>query len=295
MPAVRPVTSQTCIQFNPRACASVYIWTKGARSIILGGTFLSCSSPCHVLILPLIGGIESNPGPMKLPCCVCTRTIAKTHRSVQCQECHAGFHIKCANVSPSEYQSLRGRRKIYTCFSCVLPKYNDSFTLNSNDLSTIPSDISDDDVRPENPVKSIKARSLRLGHLNIQGLRSSIDSLRLMMSDKILDCLGISESNLNQSVPGTVTDIPGYQCERKDSSAKLTHGLVFYAKESLSVKRRYDPEADSLDCLWCEVRLPATKPILVGTVYRSPNSDEHHQEQLCQNIASALDCDMDTL
>ena len=82
--------------------------------------------------------------------------------------------------------------------------------------------------------------------------------------------------------------------ERKDNSTRRTHGVLLYASDSLNLKRRYDLEDDKLDCLWCEVRQPKSKPSLVGSVYRSPNSDALHLSDFQDNLSKALSSDLET-
>ena len=47
-------------------------------------------------------------------------------------------------------------------------------------------------------------------------------------------------------------------------------------------------EEDDLDLLWCEVSQPKAKPILLGSMYRSPNSDADHQSRIKANIDRAV-------
>ena len=51
----------------------------------------------------LCGDIAMNPGPVKNPCAVCAKPIARTHRFVVCQNCAQQTHIKCANISATTY------------------------------------------------------------------------------------------------------------------------------------------------------------------------------------------------
>ena len=60
------------------------------------------------LLLALAGDVETNPGPVKHPCLVCEKPVAKTHRAVMCDTCERWTHIKCGNISPSQYVELSG-------------------------------------------------------------------------------------------------------------------------------------------------------------------------------------------
>ena len=90
-------------------------------------------------------------------------------------------------------------------------------------------------------------------------------------------------------------EIHVYQFERKDSTVKLNHGIGLYISDSLTFTRRHDLECNSVDSLWREVQLPKTRPILLGSVYRSPNSSAGYQESLKENISSALSQGLETV
>ena len=51
------------------------------------------------------GDIERNPGPIKNPCSLCQKSIAKNHRALPCEKCEKRTHIKRAefhlnNITP---------------------------------------------------------------------------------------------------------------------------------------------------------------------------------------------------
>ena len=77
-----------------------------------------------LLIIILGGDVESNPGPVKFPCSVCKRPVAKNYRSVKCerQECHQLVHIKCGGITPDEFHNIRiqcpDRRTVWFCNRC---------------------------------------------------------------------------------------------------------------------------------------------------------------------------------
>jgi len=50
--------------------------------------------------------IEINPGPVKNPCGVCLKPVAKNHRTLTCDSCQLMSHIKCSNVSPLRFNTL---------------------------------------------------------------------------------------------------------------------------------------------------------------------------------------------
>ena len=79
----------------------------------------------------LSGDIELNPGPTRHPCGVCSRSVAKTHRAVLCDICDLWQHIKCVNISPSDYEKLSTSDEPWNCPKCTdktsVFEFTDSF------------------------------------------------------------------------------------------------------------------------------------------------------------------------
>ncbi len=77
-----------------------------------------------VLLLVLSGDIEMNPGPVKYPCKICEKPVAKNHRAVMCDrpECQQWVHIRCGGITPKEYEDLRdcspSKRTVWFCSVC---------------------------------------------------------------------------------------------------------------------------------------------------------------------------------
>ena len=59
--------------------------------------------------------VNLNPGPCteKPKCHTCSRTIARNHRSLQCNSCGLKYHIKCGNVTPKLFNRIQSGDVIY--------------------------------------------------------------------------------------------------------------------------------------------------------------------------------------
>ena len=81
---------------------------------------------------------------------------------------------------------------------------------------------------------------------------------------KGFDIFGVSESCLTDQLDSEIY-IPGYNMIRKDRSSNKQRGdgLILYYRESLAVQRRLDLEHDDVECIWVDVMLVRTSPILV--------------------------------
>ena len=58
-------------------------------------------------MLLLGGDIESNPGPVKFPCTMCGKPVAKNQNALACDVCEKWSHIKCNGVSQSDYRQFQ--------------------------------------------------------------------------------------------------------------------------------------------------------------------------------------------
>ena len=84
--------------------------------------------------------IHMNPGPSTTkPCCpACSRTIARNHRSVDCNSCGGMFHIKCGKVTPKQFKQMKKSDPIrWTCPVCI-DKFITQGDVNSEYRSALP-------------------------------------------------------------------------------------------------------------------------------------------------------------
>ena len=88
-----------------------------------------------LLIIILGGDIQLNPGPVKYPCGVCDRPVARNHRGLECDDCQCWVHIRCGEVTTKEYENMLHQGNFtWICPKCALPNFSDSF-FEENNLS----------------------------------------------------------------------------------------------------------------------------------------------------------------
>ena len=88
-----------------------------------------------MIILALSGDISLNPGPVKNPCGLCSKSVASNHRAVLCEVCYYWQHIKCAGISPSEYKLLSASEDPWVCRNCSSFQFTDSYFDSESDHS----------------------------------------------------------------------------------------------------------------------------------------------------------------
>ena len=98
-----------------------------------------------------------------------------------------------------------------------------------------------------------------------------IDELRLIAKNSNAAIIGISESKLDKTVLDNEVKIDGYELKRSDRN-RQGGGVACYIRKDLSFNSREDFAPD-LENTFFDLLLPKSKPVLVGILYRPPNSN----------------------
>ena len=88
-----------------------------------------------ISLLILAGDVETNPGPTKFPCGVCSRPCKKNQDQVQCDTCDQWFHKKCFVINPTNWKALVGTNISWHCTNCALPNFSSSLFNEFNEPS----------------------------------------------------------------------------------------------------------------------------------------------------------------
>ena len=109
---------------------------------------------------------------------------------------------------------------------------------------------------------------MKIAHLNICGLEGKIDDLKIDMHGSPIDILyTLSETHLTDRVPDQKFDIPGYKLYRNDRERDPVGygGVVTYVSLSFTSDRKDELETPDAECLWTEIKLPKSRPILIAS------------------------------
>ena len=117
---------------------------------------------------------------------------------------------------------------------------------------------------------SCSFRGLHFLHLNINSLLPKIDELRLIAKYSNAAVIGITESKLDGTISDSEVKNDGYELKRSDRN-RQGGGVACYIRKDLSFNLREHFSAD-LENIFLDIFLSKSKPILVGILYRPPNS-----------------------
>ena len=125
------------------------------------------------------GDVELNPGDIRNPCSVCGKSVARTHRALDCSTCKLQSHIRCSSITPTLYCELLARENYYwECSSCLWKSALGSLPFNGIDDTEFLQEIQcrsqiedDNDEYLQDLVHKLatNAKHLKIAHLSVRG------------------------------------------------------------------------------------------------------------------------------
>jgi len=136
----------------------------------------------------------------------------------------------------------------------------------------------------------LRGKGMHVGHLNVRGIRSKIDEVKIMLqSDQNnIAILGLSESKIGSNQPDSAFQIPGFRLFRKDNK-EGSGGLISYVREDVTCLQRTNFESSNIENLWLEIFPKNSKSFLIGFIYRNPNSNVSWNDDFDLHIEGVLD------
>ena len=132
------------------------------------------------------------------------------------------------------------------------PNLGPTSTSSANDTSFSSSDS-----------QEILANDLSILHLNVQSLLPKIDVIRV--ESVTYDIAVFTESWLKPNVTDDLISLqnflPPFRTDRNDRPGG---GVVIYARDTLSCKRRKDIEINGLEAVWLEIAIKSKKVLIGG-------------------------------
>ena len=238
----------------------------------------------------LAGDINPNPGPIKYPCSVCGKPVAKNHRALQCDQCDTWVHIKCDNppMAPKEYEIYTNHSHLsWECPSCKLPNLSDSFfsehELNlSNSFSVLSDNTQMESDTESNTTYDKEPGTVRFMTMNCMSLRreNRWTALNSIINTYHPDIVHLTETHLDNSISSSevLQGNDEYVTCRKDRNGHGGGVMIMTHRKFIST---HEPTLDS-DCeiVWNKIALTGSHPLYTASFYRPPNSSKLSLEQL---------------
>ena len=129
------------------------------------------------------------------------------------------------------------------------------------------------------------AHSTNIGHLNIYHLPNKIADVCLLLNRAPkVHILGLSETWISSKHTDEILSIPNYRILRRDTKQCGHTGLVAYIHNDVYpfTRRRTDLEPSSIECIWIEIKCSMSSPLLLGYLYRHPDSKDEWLDDFTQ-------------
>ena len=97
----------------------------------------------------------------------------------------------------------------------------------------------------------------------------------------------VSETFMNDSIPSSFVNIPGYNFERKDRGS-AEGGVGFFVKNNIVYRRRNDLQTQDTELLCLEIMSQNFKSIIICVLYRPPNSSKHLSKSFLETFDQQL-------
>ena len=119
-----------------------------------------------------------------------------------------------------------------------------------------------------------KGHGFKMASFNITSLLKHLDELRVLLNYNCIDLLAINETRLDGSISDQDVKVEGYDMIRCDRTVngRFGGGVCFYIRSDINYVVRKDLDDQLLEILSIEIRKPNSKPFVVTSWYRPPNS-----------------------
>ena len=105
-----PYTVTSVVEHNVSSSLQIFLWLRHCKHRLLrhSPTSLSVDRSSHRLVLLLLSGLETNPGPRmpRFPCVVCRKACKTNQKALACDDCDAWTHKDCIGLSSASYSRL---------------------------------------------------------------------------------------------------------------------------------------------------------------------------------------------
>jgi len=225
-----------------------------------------------------------------LLCKICSKSCTKCYETILCKICKRWLHLKCSNLTRSQFTELTSGSVPYYCYLCIydclpvdlvqIPKPHDINQITCNPIAELVHTDSDDLPNPSvmppcqyNDTASFNSLSAKLNwpgfsilHANVKSLKKNLEPLTILLSElnHPPHFIAINETKINKDTGlNFAPNMPGYSFAHSDTQY-AAGDVAIYTKDNISYMVRHDlseilTEAESL---WLEVILNGKKTVI---------------------------------
>ena len=132
-----------------------------------------------------------------------------------------------------------------------------------------------------------KSREFTIVHQKLRGLKRKLQLLSLFILKHSIKMFAVSETFMNDSIPSSFVNIPGYNFEWKDRGSGGA-GVGFFVKNNIVYRRRNDLQTQDIKLLCLEIMSQNSKSIITCVLSRPPNSSKHLSKSFLETFDKQL-------
>jgi len=144
-------------------------------------------------------------------------------------------------------------------------------------------------MEEEENCDSDRDNMLRCFSTNADCLTNKIDEAKVLLASEKPDIMVVTEvsaKNKSQVIPVVCLMSEGYDLFTNDLEKR---GIIMYIKKSLRANVE-DLNLEQVDeALWCSIQLKGRDKLLVGAIYRSPNSTDENNRAMIRHIKTCVE------
>ena len=209
----------------------------------------------------------SNPGPRNVldPCGICKKQVKSNQRGICCDLCNRWFHVRqqCVNMQLKSYRLYADNPDLqWFCNDCS------ELPINENETTIFTGDSNPNSNRLIDALTAIKHNlyehpGLKLGHINVNGLKGKLSEIRMLLIETSLDILAVTETKLANDTTDEDIEIEGYFTIRNYRD-KNGGGVLLYYKDSLAAYQEQKMEVPStIEGTWINVKCQSQTWLIV--------------------------------
>ena len=132
-----------------------------------------------------------------------------------------------------------------------------------------------------------KIRGFKMVFLNTASVPAHIDELRILFHDQTIDVIAFNETRLASYISSKQMKIKGYELVRCDRNCD-GGGACIYLRDTINFIDKKDLVPQDLEAVCVEITRRNTKPFLVTTIYRPPDSPSEYFDK-CEELITNID------
>ena len=114
-----------------------------------------------------------------------------------------------------------------------------------------------------------QTQGLKIGCLNIRGLLSIIDELKMILDEcNYFDIMGVCETFIDSNVTDNEISIDGYSIVKKNRN-RHGGGVLLYVKDGIDYSEITELASEQVDSVWIKL-MYKKETLMLGGVYRPP-------------------------